>query len=94
MEKRLFSIWAALNFGIWICEAGVPIEPFDLLFREITMYFSFLNPFTHERAAEMIESGYINVAPLISRTMPISEAANAIANPPMPGEIRAIVIPG
>ena len=71
----------------------VPIEPFDLLFREITMYFSFLNPFTHERAAEMIENGYINVAPLISRTMPISEAENAIANPPKPGEVRAIVIP-
>ena len=72
----------------------VPIEPFDLLFREIKMHFSFLNPFTHERAAGMIESGYINVAPLISRTMSISEAADAIANPPMPGEVRAIVVPG
>ncbi|MEM6987015.1 MAG: alcohol dehydrogenase catalytic domain-containing protein, partial [Pseudomonadota bacterium] len=32
----------------------VPIEPFDMLFREIQMHYSFLNPFTHQRAAKMI----------------------------------------
>jgi len=29
----------------------VPIEPFDLLFREIQLHFAFLNPFTQARAA-------------------------------------------
>lgn len=72
----------------------VPFEPFDLLFREIQMHFSFLNPFTHERAARMIENGSINVAPLISRQISLSQAAEAIANPPAQGEVRAIVVPG
>lgn len=72
----------------------VPFEPFDLLFREITILFSFLNPFTHRRAAEMIADGRIKVAPLISRTISLQEAAEAIANPPLPGEVRAIVVPG
>ncbi|MEM1238117.1 MAG: alcohol dehydrogenase catalytic domain-containing protein [Pseudomonadota bacterium] len=71
----------------------VPIEPFDLLFREIQLHYSFLNPFTHERAARMIETGQINVAPLVSRTVSITEAAEAIANPPLPGEVRTIVVP-
>ena len=71
----------------------VSIEPFDLLFREIQMHYSFLNPFTHERAAEMVATGAIDVATLISRTIPLEEAADAIANTAPPGEIRAIVVP-
>lgn len=71
----------------------VPVEPFDLLFREIQMHFSFLNPFTHGRAAHMISDGTISVAPLISRTIPLEEAASVIAAPPPKGEVRAIVVP-
>ena len=71
----------------------VPIEPFDMLFREIQMHFSFLNPFTHQRAAQMVADGTIAVAPLISRTIPLEEAAAAIASPPPRGEVRAIVVP-
>ncbi len=72
----------------------VPIEPFDLLFREIQMHYSFLNPFTHGRAAQMVADGTISVAPLISRQISIDDAADAIASPPPPGEVRAIVVPG
>ncbi|MDB4051699.1 zinc-dependent alcohol dehydrogenase family protein [Planktomarina sp.] len=71
----------------------VPIEPFDLLFREIQMHFSFLNPFTHGRAAKMIADGTIKISPLISRTISLEEAARAIASPPPKGEVRAIVVP-
>ena len=71
----------------------VPIEPFDLLFREIQIHFSFLNPFTHGRAAQMVADGAISVAPLLSRTISLDEAADAIATPPPRGEVRAIVVP-
>ena len=71
----------------------VGLEPFDLLFREIQMHFSFLNPFTHGRAAQMVADGTIKVAPLISRTISLEEAAEAIAAPPPKGEVRAIVVP-
>ncbi len=69
------------------------IEPFDLLFREIQMHFSFLNPFTHDRAARMIADGQIDVTPMISRQISLSDTAAAIAAPPLPGEVRAIVVP-
>ena len=71
----------------------VPIEPFDMLFREIQMHFSFLNPFTHERAAKMIADGTVNVSPLVSRVISLEEAALAISSPPPKGEVRAIVVP-
>lgn len=71
----------------------VPIEPFDLLFREIQMHFSFLNPFTHDRAARMVAEGAIDVAPLITRRISLAEAADAIATPAPGGEVRAIIVP-
>ncbi len=71
----------------------VPFEPFDLLFREIQIHFSFLNPFTHSRAAQMVADGTISVAPLVSRTIPLDEAAGAISSTPPAGEVRAIVVP-
>ncbi|NBE08625.1 alcohol dehydrogenase catalytic domain-containing protein [Paragemmobacter ruber] len=71
----------------------VRIEPFDLLFREVQLLSSFINPFTQARAAAMIAAGRIRVDPLISRTLPLAEAAASIAAPARAGEIRAIVLP-
>ncbi|MEM9637520.1 MAG: alcohol dehydrogenase catalytic domain-containing protein [Pseudomonadota bacterium] len=71
----------------------VPIQPFDLLFREIQLHFSFLNPFTHARAARMVADGAIDVSRLVTRTITLSDAADAIAHPAPDGEVRAIVVP-
>lgn len=69
-------------------------EPFDLLFREIELVTSFLNPHTHARAAALIASGAVSVAPLITRCIGLEAAAEIIARPAPGGEIRALVVPG
>ena len=71
----------------------ISIEPFDLLMREITLIHSFINPFTQARAAAMIAIGSINVAKLVSRTIALEEAAEAIANPVRAGEVKVLVLP-
>lgn len=71
----------------------VRIQPFDLLFREIQLLHSFINPFTQSRAAAMLTAGQVDVAPLISRIIPLSEAPNAIANPAAPGEVKVLIVP-
>lgn len=71
----------------------VRIEPFDLLFREIQLLHSFINPFTQARAAAMLAAGRIDVAPLISRIIPLAEAPQCIANPAAPGEVKVLVVP-
>ena len=80
--------------GVMPQGAKVSFEPFDLLFRELRILGSFINPDTHARAAAMIASGLIKVAPLISRTIPLNEAPDAISNPPRPGEVRVLAVPG
>ncbi len=79
--------------GVVSAGQKVAIEPFDLLFREVQLRFSFVNPFTQGRAVAMIADGSVQVAPLISRMLSLAEAPEAIANPPLPGEIRALVMP-
>jgi L-iditol 2-dehydrogenase len=68
-------------------------EPFDLLFRELKVLGSFLNPYTHRRAAELIASGAIEIDRLISRQVSLEEAPAVIANPPAPGEVKVLVVP-
>ncbi|MGL4488803.1 MAG: zinc-dependent alcohol dehydrogenase family protein [Rhizobiaceae bacterium] len=67
-------------------------EPFDLLFREVNIKTSFLNPFTHRRAADMIAGGHIAVEPLISRRISLNEAPSVIADPPAPGEVKVLIV--
>jgi L-iditol 2-dehydrogenase len=80
--------------GVLPSGTHVPIEPFDLLFREIQLHFSFLNPFTHDKAAQMIADGVIDVSQLVTRKISLFEAAGVIAVPAPEGEVRAIVVPG
>jgi L-iditol 2-dehydrogenase len=83
----------AVILGVMPQGAKVSFEPFDFLFRELRILGSFINPDTHGRAAAMVASGMIKVAPLISRTIPLSEAPDSISLPPRPGEIRVMAVP-
>lgn len=78
--------------GVLAQGTKVAYEPFDLLFREIDIRTSFLNPFTHARAADLIANGNIKIEPLISRRIGIDEAPSVIANPPGPGEVKVLVV--
>jgi L-iditol 2-dehydrogenase len=80
--------------GVMPQGAKVEIEPFDLLFRELRLVGSFLNPFTHRRAADLIASGAVRVAELITRTVTLDGAVDAISNPAADGEVRVLVVPG
>ncbi|MBB3655244.1 L-iditol 2-dehydrogenase [Rhizobium sp. BK650] len=84
----------AVILGVMPQGAKIEIEPFDLLFREVSLISSFLNPFTHGRAADLIATGTIKVDPLISRLITLEQAPEAIANPALSGEIRTLVVPG
>ncbi|WP_183732743.1 MULTISPECIES: zinc-dependent alcohol dehydrogenase family protein [unclassified Rhizobium] len=83
----------AVILGVMPQGARIEIEPFDLLFREVNLVSSFLNPFTHQRAVDLIASGAIKVGPLISRRITLEQTPEAIANPAFGGEIRTLVIP-
>lgn len=70
----------------------VAIEPFDLLFRELRILGSFINPFVHRRAADLVASGALELDKLISRRIGLDEAPDVIKAPPAPGEVKAMYV--
>jgi L-iditol 2-dehydrogenase len=72
---------------------AVPLEPFDLLFREISLLPAFINPFTQVRAAALIASGQIDVAPLITRVIPLADVPALVAHDPDPTDVKVIAVP-
>jgi L-iditol 2-dehydrogenase len=72
---------------------AVPLEPFDLLFREISLLPAFINPFTQTRAADLIASGAVQVAPLITRVVGLEEVPALVARDPDPADVKVIAVP-
>ena len=79
--------------GVMPQGAKIEIEPFDILFRELRVLGSFINPFVHRRAADLVASGAVKVDKLISRTVTLDEACEVIRRPAGPGEVKVLVVP-
>jgi 2-desacetyl-2-hydroxyethyl bacteriochlorophyllide A dehydrogenase len=92
--KLVRSGGTAVILGVMPQGEKIEIEPFDLLFREVRLISSFINPFTHRRAADLIASGRIEVERLISRKVSLDEAPDVVRNPAQPGEVKVLVVPG
>jgi L-iditol 2-dehydrogenase len=69
------------------------LEPFDLLFREVRLEAAYLNPHTHARAATMIAAGQLQLLPLISRRIGLSELPAELRAPPRQGDVKVMVRP-
>ncbi|MDQ0467070.1 zinc-dependent alcohol dehydrogenase family protein [Labrys wisconsinensis] len=79
--------------GVMAKGEKIQIEPFDILFRELRILGSFINPFVHRRAADLIISGAIKVEPLITRRVSLEEVPEVIRNPARPGEVKVLFMP-
>jgi L-iditol 2-dehydrogenase len=77
-------------FGVTPAGLEVPVAPFDLLVSEVDIRPAYLNPFTHERAAEMVASGVLELDRLVTRKIGLEDVATVIGNAPEPGEIKVM----
>lgn len=71
-----------------------PINPYDLVAREIRIQGSFLNPRTQRRAADLVAAGLLQLDPLASRIVSLAEASESLVQAPGPSDIKVIVRPG
>lgn len=80
-------------FGVTPAGLDVPVSPFDLLVREIDIRPAYLNPFTHQRAADLVASGVLDLDSLVTDTISLNEVPDVVGRPPRPGEIKVIIRP-
>ena len=80
-----------LLFSVPKVEATYEVPLFDVYQKELTIKGTFFNPDTHLRAVELINSGRIQIAPIITNTFTLDELPEAIAMQMSAEAIKVIV---
>jgi threonine dehydrogenase-like Zn-dependent dehydrogenase len=84
----------AVLFGVMAKGRRMEIEPWNLLVREVRLEPAYLNPHTHQRAADMIAAGQLRLDPLISRVVGIDAIPAELADEPRMGDVKVMVRTG
>ncbi len=82
-----------LLFSVPAVDASFPLSLFDVYKKELTIKGSFINPDTHERAVALLESGRIQIEPLITHRFGLDELEKAIHTQMSSESIKVLVIP-
>ncbi len=80
----------AMIFGLTNPDCSIPYFPFDAFKKELTVKTSFVNPNTQGRAAEIITSGRLRLAELISDHVELENITDAFAPGPRNGKVMII----
>lgn len=67
-------------FGLAPPDCVIPVHPFDIFKRELTIKSSFINPFTQDRAIALLASGRVIVNELIAEIVPLDHILKIFEN--------------
>jgi L-iditol 2-dehydrogenase len=84
---------SVIVLGLTASDATLEVNPFNIVVNELRIQGSFLNPLTQARAAELVESGKLNLDILISKVVGLSGVKAILDAPPAEGDIKYIACP-
>ena len=84
---------SVIVLGLTASDATLEINPFNVVVNELRIQGSFLNPLTQGRAAELVESGKLNLDILISKVVDLAGVQAILDAPPAEGDIKYIACP-
>ena len=84
---------SVIVLGLTASDANLEVNPFNIVVNELRIQGSFLNPLTQARAAELVESGKLNLDILISKVVDLSGVKAILDAPPAEGDIKYIACP-
>lgn len=70
-----------MYFGLAAPEESFPIKPDDIFKKELRITSSYINPYTFERAVQVLESGTIELESLITNVVPLDQIADVFTKP-------------
>ena len=80
-----------MMFGLTAPDETISVKPFSIFKKEIVLKSSFINPYTFQRALDMISSGKIDVSSMVYKVEPIEELAAILADPDRRREGKVII---
>ncbi|MEJ6573543.1 MAG: zinc-dependent alcohol dehydrogenase family protein [Actinomycetes bacterium] len=84
---------SVIVLGLTAADATLEVNPFNIVVNELRIQGSFLNPLTQARAAELAESGELNLDILISKVVDLAGVQAILEAPPAEGDIKYIACP-
>ena len=84
---------SVIVLGLTASDVTLEVNPFNIVINELRIQGSFLNPLTQARAAELVESGKLNLDILISKVVDLSGVKAILDAPPAEGDIKYIACP-
>ncbi len=82
-----------MMFGLTPPDCEIPLKPFDVFRRELNITASFINPYTLQRALNLIESGAIKIEPLFGARVPLKDVAKVFSDPSFRKVGKVLIIP-
>jgi threonine dehydrogenase-like Zn-dependent dehydrogenase len=82
-----------LLFGVASPSTVIPVVPFDIFSKELTILGSFVNPHTHEEAISLVAQKRIHVVPFIGHRFSLPEVPDAMRNYGSMRVTKGIVLP-
>lgn len=83
-----------LQFGVVSPDKLARISPYEVFYRELTLRGSFVNPFTHSRAIELLETKQIDVMALVSHRFSLDDIGRALETAQGKDTIKILLTPG
>ncbi len=80
-------------FGLTPPDCEIPLQPFDLFRRELHLTASFINPYTLQRSLNLIESGTIEIEPLLGPRVPLRDIAEVFSDPAYRKSGKVLIVP-
>ena len=84
---------SVIVLGLSASDVTLEVNPFNIVVNELRIQGSFLNPLTQARAAELVESGKLNLDILISKVVDLAGVQAILDAPPAEGDIKYIACP-
>lgn len=82
-----------MMFGLTDPAAEIPLMPFEVFKREITIKASFINPYTQKRAVSLLESGRVNVKKLITDRVKLDDINKVFETDQYKGRGKVLIVP-
>ena len=80
-----------MMFGLTKPDDEVAIKPYDLFVKELTLKTSYINPYTQERALQLIESGRVDVKSMACDPIPLEKLADVLGDAKLRAQGKFIV---
>lgn len=80
-------------FGVMPQHEKFEIVPFDIFVRQVRIQGVFTGSTVHGKAVELVSSEKLELAPLMTHIVGLSEVPGLLSEEPLAGEIKTIVLP-